>query len=96
MSVYAAFIFSCGLTHVTSALMFHYPVYRLDTLARILCAGISVVAAGWTWYAAIAAISKQRQCYMCAHGSSGFVPLESSIDKLDKLYEFLTGKDTPL
>lgn len=37
-----AFIAWCGVTHLVNAMMFYWPVYRLDTAARVITAGVSL------------------------------------------------------
>lgn len=40
--LFGAFILLCGLTHLVDALMFWYPVYRLNTFIRLLTGVVSV------------------------------------------------------
>lgn len=46
--IYALFIVSCGVTHLTNQLMFTEPMYRLDAAAKVICAVLSCVAVWWT------------------------------------------------
>lgn len=42
-----AFIVTCGLTHLSDALMYHWPAYHLDITIRVLCAACSVATISW-------------------------------------------------
>jgi len=44
VAIWSAFVFACGLTHLTGRMMFGFPCYRLDTLVRSYCALASVAA----------------------------------------------------
>lgn len=44
-----AFIVTCGLTHLSDALMYHWPAYHLDIAIRVLCAACSVATISWMW-----------------------------------------------
>lgn len=44
------FVASCGVTHLTNQMMFVWPVYRLDALAKVVCASFSVACVLWTTY----------------------------------------------
>jgi hypothetical protein len=43
--LFAAFIFSCGLTHLTDILVFYWPAYRLFTLILAITAFLSFLTA---------------------------------------------------
>jgi hypothetical protein len=43
--LFGAFIFLCGLSHLTSVVTLFYGVYRLDILVRAAMAAVSVVTA---------------------------------------------------
>ena len=45
--VCAAFVLTCGATHIVDATMFIVPMYRLDAAALVLCASCSATAAAW-------------------------------------------------
>lgn len=47
--IFGAFIVACGVTHFTSQLMFTDPMYRLDALAKVVCALVSAIAVVWTF-----------------------------------------------
>jgi len=44
VAIWSAFVFACGLTHLTGRVMFNYPCYRLDTLVRVYCDLASLAA----------------------------------------------------
>lgn len=46
--LFAAFIFCCGLTHLTKTLTLFTGVYRLDVLVVVMTATVSAVAAVYT------------------------------------------------
>ncbi|XVJ60444.1 MAG: hypothetical protein HEQ23_14030 [Tepidisphaera sp.] len=43
--LFIAFILSCGLTHLTDALMFYHPAYRLLGVMKLITATVSLVTA---------------------------------------------------
>ncbi|GAB5406842.1 MAG: hypothetical protein Aurels2KO_50730 [Aureliella sp.] len=40
--LFALFIVACGITHLTEAIIFYWPVYRLSGLFKLITAGISI------------------------------------------------------
>ena len=45
ISLFLAFVFLCGLTHLIDAVIFWWPAYRLSALLRLAAAIISIIAA---------------------------------------------------
>ena len=52
--LFAAFIFSCGSTHLIEAIIFYYPIYRVSALLKVITAVVS-----WATVIAIIRIAPQ-------------------------------------
>lgn len=48
LSMYGAFIFLCGLSHLTETLTLFWGIYRLDVLVSFAMAAVSAVTAAFT------------------------------------------------
>jgi hypothetical protein len=48
LSLYAAFIFMCGLSHLTKTMMLFVGAYRIDVIVVAMTAAVSAITAGLT------------------------------------------------
>lgn len=61
ISLFASFIFACGLTHLAKLLSWSWPAYRLFVLIDVLCAMASIPVALLLLHPKVRALSMPRQ-----------------------------------